>query len=210
MAATSDRQSGGVGTPLIVVVSGPSGAGKDTLLERMAELGYRDRHHFLVTATTRPARPGEADGVNHHFVSRGRFQEMIDRDELLEWATIWGNLYGMPRQQVRDALARGMHVLARVDVQGAARLRKLVPEAVFVFVLPPSMEALRERLLQRAQDSDESIARRLAGAQEEIDRAGEFEYRLVNENGRLDEAVAELVEIIDRESRRDPPRRVKV
>ncbi len=210
MAETSVGHSEDAGTPLIVVVSGPSGVGKDALLERMAELGHRDRHQFLVTATTRPARAGEEDGVNHHFVSGDRFQEMIDGGELLEWATIWGNLYGMPRQQTRDALARGMHVLARVDVQGAARLRKLVPEAVFVFVLPPSMEALRERLLQRAQDSDESIARRLAGAQEEIDQAGEFDFRLVNEDGRLDETVAKLVEIIERESHRDPPRRIVV
>lgn len=196
--------------PLVVVVSGPSGVGKDTLLERMAELNHGLRFHFVVTATTRSARPGEVEGINHHFLSRASFEDMIAGNELLEWAEVYGNLYGVPRKQVRAALVEGKHVLCRVDVQGAARLRALIPEAVFVFVLPPSMAALRERLLQRAHDSDESLARRLSAGRSEIEQADGFDYQLLNSDGELDQTVSRLMEIIDEESRRDPPRKVVI
>lgn len=197
-------------TPLVVVVSGPSGVGKDTLLERMADRFKSLRFHFVVTATTRPARPGEIEGVNHHFLTRTDFESMIERGELLEWAEVYGNLYGVPRRQVRSALEEGLHVLCRVDVQGAARLRKMIPEAVFVFVLPPSLEALGRRLRYRAHDSDESIARRLKAARSEMDRRHAFDYQLVNEDEQLDQSVDRLVDIIGREARRDPPRRIEV
>ncbi len=198
----------GDGTPLVVVISGPSGVGKDTLIERMAELGHP--HHFTVTATTRTPRPGERDGVHHYFVDEDDFHNMIVHDELLEWARVYGNYYGVPREQVRDALARGQHVIVRVDVQGAARLRSLVPEALFLFVLPPSMEALRGHLITRGVNSDEDIKNRLAAAVEEMKQAELFDYRLVNEEGRLDAAAARVKAIIERESRRTPPRRVTI
>ena len=123
-------QSNGEPNPLIVVISGPSGVGKDTLLEQMSDMGFD--YHFTVTATTREPRPGEEDGINHYFVSRDRFLEMVDNAELLEWARVFGNFYGVPREQVRQALAAGRHVLIRVDVQGARRLKEIVPEAVFI------------------------------------------------------------------------------
>jgi len=192
----------------VVVISGPSGVGKDTLIERMAELDQG--HHFTVTATTRSPRPLEREGIHHYFVDEDDFHNMIFRGELLEWARVYGNYYGVPRQQVRDALARGRHVIVRVDVQGAARLRSLIPEALFLFILPPSMEALRGHLITRGVNSDEDIEKRLAAAAEEMKQAELFDCRLVNEEGRLDAAAARVKAIIERESRRDPPRRVTV
>jgi guanylate kinase len=192
----------------VVVISGPSGVGKDTLIERMAELGHR--HHFTITATTREPRPGERDGINHHFVSRDEFINMIASDELLEWAEVFGNYYGVPRQQVRDALARGQHVLIRVDVQGARRLRELLPGALQIFVMPPSRSVLRKRLKERGVNSAEDMKRRLKAAQGEIQEAGLFDYVVVNEEGRLDDAVREVSEIFAKESRRQPSRNVTV
>ena len=131
------HQQSNAAIPLIVVVSGPSGVGKDTLLERMEELHSSLNFHFVVTATTRDPRSGERDGVNHHFLDREQFQDLIRDDALLEWAEVYDNYYGVPKAQVADALAAGKHVFVRVDVQGAARIRTLVPEALFVMVLPP-------------------------------------------------------------------------
>ena len=133
---------------------------------------------------------------------------MIRNDELLEWAEVYENYYGVPKAQVSDALAEGKHVLVRVDVQGAARIRTLVPEALFIFVLPPDKDTLRRRLIDRGENSAESIERRLEAADGEIDQAPQFDEQLVNHDGRLDEIVEELVEIIERESRRGPPRKM--
>ena len=198
------------GVPLLVVVSGPSGVGKDTLLERLAQLNGDVKMQFVVTATTRKPREGERDGVNHHFMDRTAFERMIERGELLEYANVYGNYYGVPKSQVRDALREGRHVLLRVDVQGAERLRTVAPEAVFVFVLPPSLETLEARLHARGKDSPESIKTRLAAARTEIEQSDRFDYRIVNGDGAIDDSVKELVDIIRRESRRKPARVVKV
>ena len=196
----------GAATPLLVVISGPSGVGKDTLIERMAELGHD--HHFTITATTRPPRPGEAEGVNHFFVTRDQFFNMVARGELLEWAQVYDNYYGVPKQQVRDALAKGRHVIIRVDVQGARRIREIVPEALFIFVMPPSLETLGRRLLKRGVNSQDDIEKRLAAAQQETAEAAAFDYTVVNKENRLDETVAEVAGTIDRESRRNPARKI--
>jgi guanylate kinase len=200
--------AGTEGVPLLVVVSGPSGVGKDTLLERLGELQHDMRLHFVVTATTRPPRQGERNGVNHHFVDRPTFEKMIARGELLEYANVYGNYYGVPKSQVRAALAEGKHVLLRVDVQGAERLRTVAPDAVFVFVLPPSLETLEARLRARGKDSPESIKTRLAAARAEIEQSTRFDYRIVNRDGALDESAGELISIIERESRRRPARSI--
>jgi guanylate kinase len=207
MTSGADKQIDAA-NPLIVVVSGPSGVGKDTLLERMEELHSGLNFHFVVTATTRDPRPGEADGVNHHFLNRDQFHDMVLNKELLEWAEVYGNYYGVPKMQVTDALAAGKHVLCRVDVQGAARIRALVPEALFIFVLPPDKDALHRRLIERGQDTEESIERRLKAAKGEIAHASLFDQQLINHDDRLDDIVEELVEIIETESRREPMRKM--
>ena len=203
----TDRSSGEP-NPLIVVISGPSGVGKDTLLEQMSDLGFD--YHFTVTATTRKPRPREEDGVNHHFVSRDRFLEMVDDAELLEWARVFGNFYGVPKEQVRQALASGRHVLIRVDVQGARRLRAIVPEAVFIFVAPPSTESLRVRLKARGVNSAEEMETRIRAADVEIRESSMFDHVVVNEDDKQHEAVAQVREIIRRESVRCPPRNVEI
>lgn len=202
--------AGTEGVPLLVVVSGPSGVGKDTLLERLAQLNHDMKFHFVVTATTRRPRQGERDGVNHHFLDRTEFERMIAAGELLEYANVYGNYYGVPKSQVRTALAQGKHVLLRVDVQGAERLRSVAPEAVFIFVLPPSLETLEARLVARGKDSPDSIKTRLAAARAEIAQSDRFDYTIVNGDGALDESVRSLVDIIQREARRRPRRPVKV
>lgn len=189
---------------MVVVISGPSGVGKDTILERMAECGFP--HHFAITATTRPPRPGEQEGVNHFFLSREKFEELIAQGELLEHAEVYGNLYGVPRQQVRDALANGKHVLIRVDVQGATRIRELLPDSVLIYVTPPDMETLRKHLIARGADTEEEIQRRLDRAAGELRSAQKFDYRIVNHESRLDDAVKQVTGIIEREAHSVPAR----
>jgi guanylate kinase len=189
---------------MIVVLSGPSGVGKDAILERMAELKYP--YHFVITATTRKPRPGELDGVNHYFVDRKRFQELIDSNELLEHAEVYGNMYGVPKQQVRDALADGRHVMIRVDVQGAARIRQLVKDALLIFIMPPDLKSLQSRLEDRGVDALEAITERRSKAIDEMNDAEWFDVSIVNHDDQLDEAVHEVINVIDAESERDSPR----
>lgn len=192
--------------PQLVVLSGPSGAGKDSLLQRMKELGFP--FHFVVTATTRPPRPGEVDGVDYHFVSRERFQEMIARGELLEHALVYGDYKGIPRRQVEEALRSGKDVVLRIDVQGAATIRRLAPGAVLIFLTAASEEELLQRLRTRKTEDPEALARRIATAREELKRVEEFDYVVVNREGCLDEAVAQVQAILQAEKCRVHPRQV--
>lgn len=192
------------GTPLIVVISGPSGVGKDTIIERMAELGHT--FHFTITATTRKPRPNEMDGVNHHFLTQERFIALIDSDELLEWAIVYGNYYGVPKQQVRDALDAGSHVIVRVDVQGALRIKEIVPDALLLFVNAPNNKVLRDRLVRRGVNTEEDMRLRLAAAESESEKAVIFDFQIVNHENQLDDAVAEITAIVKSEARRYPPR----
>lgn len=197
-----------VATPLVVVISGPSGVGKDVLIEGMAGRGLD--YHFTVTATTRNPRPGEHDGINHHFMSADEFRRAIADDELLEWARVYGNYYGVPKQQVRDALAQGKHVIIRVDLQGALRIKELAPEALMIFIHPPNMEVLQQRIERRGVNSASDIATRLESAEGEILQSKSFDRQVVNQEGKLEFAVNEVIEIIYEESRRIPPRIVNI
>lgn len=190
--------------PLIIVISGPSGVGKDAIVEHIADFG--DAFYFTVTATTRPPRPAEVHGVNHIFVSTQEFRAMIAKGELLEWAETYGNLYGTPKDQVRTALVNGQHVLLRVDVQGAMAVKQLVPDALLVFISAPDKGVLASRLRRRGVNDEGDIATRLEAADAESQLADRFDYDVVNKEGALSETVRQILEIIDRESNRVPPR----
>ena len=176
--------------PLLVVLSGPSGVGKDAVLERMKHLG--SPYHFAVTATTRPMREGEREGEPYHFVARSDFERMIANGELLEWAEVYGNLYGVPRAQVERALSEGRDVLVKVDVQGAKTIRGLAPDAVLVFLAPPSLDELARRLTSRGTEAEESLRRRLREAEAEMEAAELFDHVVVNRRDRLDAAVRQI------------------
>ena len=194
------------GVPLLVVISGPSGVGKDAVLERMKASNVL--YHFAVTATARPKRENEVDGLDYIFVERDEFQSMIRNDELLEWAEVYGNPYGVPKSPVRDSLARGQDVILKIDVQGADNIRRLVPGAVYVFLAPPDMSELEHRLTRRRTESTDTLKVRLATATKELEEAAKFDYVVVNRTGRLDKAVEEINTIIRRE--RGRPGRVQI
>ena len=184
--------------PLLMVLSGPSGVGKDAVLTRMKEWGHS--FHFAVTVTTRPQRRGESNGVDYHFISRERFEEMVKGEELLEWAQVYGNFYGVPRRQVEEALKHGSDVLIKVDVQGAATIKQAMPNALLIFIAPPSMEALEKRVRQRNTESAIDLERRVATAHEEMRQLEMFDYVVVND--RIDQAVAQINAIITTEKDR--------
>ena len=179
------------------------------LIDRMMESG-RLGFHFTVTATTRDQRPGEQDGVNHHFLSVDEFFNLIATDELLEWAQVYGNYYGVPKKQVRDALTNGNHVILRVDVQGAKRIREIIPEALLIFIIPPSLDVLKKHLENRGVDSEQEMTDRLAAASAEINQSSLFDFTVTNEEGQLDDTVRKVVEIVESESVRVPPRNVSI
>ena len=194
--------------PLLVVLSGPSGAGKDAVLKRMKELGYP--FHFVVTVTTRPKRPGEVDGVDYYFISEEEFAQMLARGELLEHAVVYGQHKGIPKRQVREALASGKDVILRIDVQGAATIRKLVPEAVLIFLTAPSEKELLRRLKRRKTETPEELERRIATVREEMKRLPEFDYVVINRDGALDEAVKTIAAIITAEKCRVKQRKIEI
>jgi guanylate kinase len=192
--------------PLLVVISGPSGVGKDVLIQLMKEQDWP--FHFVVTATTRPQRPDEINGVNYHFVSVSQFEAMIDRGELLEYARVYGDYKGVPKQQVRDALATGQDVVMRLDVQGAATVQQLAPGAVLIFLTASSEEELICRLKARRTESPEQLKIRIDTARQEMERLSEFDYVVINREGKLDQAVRQVLSIIKAEHCRTHPRRV--
>ena len=192
--------------PLLIVVSGPSGVGKDTVLQRMKE--RRLPFHFVVTATTRPARPNEVHGRDYFFVSKDEFAEMIDKDELLEYANVYNDYKGIPKQQVRDALASGQDVIMRIDVQGAATIRELAPGAVLIFLSTASEEEMVERLRARKTETPEGLKLRIATARKELERMDEFDYVVTNREFALDGTVDQIIAIIEAEHARVTPRTV--
>ena len=191
--------------PLLIVLSGPSGVGKDTVLSRMRERGRP--YHYTVTATTRLRRASETDGVDYIFLSTETFHQMIREGKLLEWAEVYGNLYGVPKDQVVEALRDEKDVIIKTDVQGASTIRKLASEAVFIFLAPPSMEELAHRLSLRMTESPETLERRLRTAEAEMAEASKFDHVVTNRQDRLDDTVRAIETIVAQERRKVPPRR---
>jgi len=194
--------------PLLIVFSGYSGVGKDAVLARLRELGRP--FHYVVTATTRPMRAGEVEGADYHFVSRDEFQRMVASDELLEWATVYGNQYGVPRSEVSRALSKGVDVIAKVDVQGAATIKSILPQAVFIFLMPPSMRELERRLRERRSESWGDMSLRLRKVQEERESLPIFDYAITSYQDRLDDVVAAIDAIVVAERCRVTPRNVRL
>ncbi|NTV64205.1 MAG: guanylate kinase [Oscillochloris sp.] len=194
--------------PLLVVISGPSGVGKDSVLMRMRELGFP--FHFVVTANSRPQRPGEIDGYDYHFVTGERFEQMIRDDELLEWANVYGQYKGIPKFEVRQAMQSGRDVILRINVDGAATIKQIAPEAIFIFLAPSSLDELRHRLTLRRTESPDEIEQRLALANHELAQARHFDYVVINHESRLDEAAGQIRAIIMAEKLRVYPRQVEL
>jgi len=193
-------------SPLFIVLSGPSGIGKDAILARMKESDYP--LEYITTVTTRPRRAEERDNVDYHFVSTESFQEMINGNELLEWANVYGNWYGVPKGAVKQALDKGQDTIVKVDIQGAATIKKILPQAVFIFLMPASMEELALRLKQRQTESPSDLTLRTKTAEEEIKQLPLLDYIVVNKQDEIDLAVSEIKAIITAEKCRVAPREI--
>lgn len=189
----------------VFIISGPSGVGKDSVLEKLQKIDTAAR--YVVTATSRPMRKGEIDGVHYRFLDRDDFERQIDAGEFAEHALVYDNLYGVPKRPIKEGLAQGQHVIIKVDVKGAATLRALIPSAASIFLLPESMESLWQRLHRRKSEPLDVILKRFRTACVELERIDEFDYVVFNEAGKLDQALKNIVTIIDAEQRRvaQPP-----
>ena len=180
------------------MIAGPSGVGKGAIVARL--LTALPDLELSVSATTRRPRPGEVEGRHYFFVDRPRFDEMIEAGGFLEWADIFGERYGTPREPIQRALAEGRDVLVEIDVQGARQVKTAEPEAFMVFITPPSLQELERRLRTRGSETDRQVRRRLAKARDELAAEPEFDVTVVNDD--LEEAAREVVEIVDRLRRR--------
>lgn len=194
--------------PLLIVISGPSGVGKDSVVRAMKarQLPF----HFVVTATSRSPRQEELPGKDYFFFSKEEFARMINNDEMFEYALVYNDYKGSTKKQVRDALASGQDVVMRLDVQGAATVRKLAPQAVLVFLTTKNKRELVKRLKNRKTDTAEDLSLRIATAQQELKRASEFDYVIVNSDGCLEETVQTVIAIIRAEHHRVNPRKVSL
>lgn len=192
--------------PLLVVVSGPSGVGKDATLKKMQARG--EPFHFLVTTTTRPRRPNEVEGVDYHFVTTDEFEDKLTRGDFLEHANVYGNWYGNSRSDIEAALQRGTDVIMRIDVQGAATIRKRVQGAIFIFLIS-TLDELKARLRARKTESEDALRVRLDLAAKEMEQSAEFDYCLPNHDSHLDQTADDIVAIIRAEKLRTHPRTIK-
>jgi guanylate kinase len=183
-------------SPLVIVISGPSGVGKDATIARIRKGG--GKFHYVVTATTREMRPGEKDGVDYYFLTEEEFRKRIAGDEFLEHATVYNNMYGVLKSEVRQALDKGEDVIIKVDVQGAATLKNKIPNAVFIFLEPPSIDDLAERLKKRKADSEHSVNVRIGKAEDELKAREMFNCTIVNMTGDLDITVKAVREYIEK------------
>ena len=194
----------------LVIISGPSGVGKDTIIDALRERPRDPDYHYVVTCTTRAPRPGEVLGASYHFLTMDEFARLRDAGELLEFAEVHGNWYGTPRHEVADALADGHDVILKIDVQGASAVKQRAPDALLVFLVPPSMEELFQRLRSRATETADELELRQRNAAIELARQGDYDRVVVNETDQQARTAAEIEAIIEQEKRRNADRRVKI
>lgn len=205
-----EQRSAGAPDAQVIVISGPSGVGKDTIINELRRRPVGGDFHYVVTCTTRAPRTGEMDGVHYHFRSPEEFAALEAAAELLESATVHGRSYGTPRSEVRNALARGQDALLKIDVQGARSVRSVIPEALLIFIAPPSPEALADRLRGRGTETAEQLVARARSAMVEMERAKEYDYLVMNETGYPEEAAAQVEKIVLAERAKHPERRIEV
>lgn len=182
---------------LLFVLSGPSGVGKDAAILRLKDLSLRIHH--LVTATTRPARMHEIDGVHYHFLTSHTFEHMRDNGDLLEWANVHDYMYGSPINQVRENIQSGHDVMLKIDVQGARQVKQRVPDAVFIFLAPPSIEELVHRLTERGTETQRDFQIRIRNAYVEMEALGAYDYVVVNHKNQLEDAVCQIKAVVEAE-----------
>jgi guanylate kinase len=213
--ATKDVAEGAPGA-LLVIISGPSGVGKDTIIDALKRRHRRHGgprrhdHHFVITCTTRQPRKGEVNGVSYHFVTAERFHEMKAAGDLLEWAEVHGNWYGTPKSEVAHYLAKGADVILKIDVQGAQKVKERVDDAILIFVVPPSLEALFQRLRARATESADQLEIRQRNAAIELARAEDYDYVVRNDDGQVEKTAEEIDAIISSEHAARADRRVRL
>ena len=195
---------------MLVIISGPSGVGKDTIIDAMRTRLHDPEYHYVVTCTTRAPRNGEVNGVDYLFLSRTEFLRLRAARQLLEANEVHGNWYGSPRDQVRDAVSSGRHALLKIDVQGAQKVKKQVSEAVLIFVVPPNLETLITRLRTRATESADELELRQRNAAVELARQDDYDHVVVNETGQVERTAKHIDAIIAEERRRHADRRVRV
>ena len=200
-ASAPGLDGGGNPNPMLVIISGPSGVGKDTIIAALQARGHVPGYHYVVTCTTRAPRVGETDGISYQFLTRDGFAGLRDAGELLEANEVHANWYGTPRQGVRDALARGQHAILKIDVQGAQVVKAKVPEALLIFVVPPSLDTLVEHLKARRTESAEQLEIRQRNAAIELAQRDNYDYVVVNEEGRVDVTAERIEQIITEEER---------
>ncbi|OPJ56901.1 guanylate kinase [Alkalithermobacter paradoxus] len=180
---------------LLIVVSGPSGAGKGTICKEL--LNKNKEIKISVSATTRNPREGEVDGVNYFFISKEKFENMIEQEEFLEYARVYDNFYGTPKKAVLDTLSEGRDVLLEIDIQGAMQVKEKYPKGVFIFILPPSLKELKDRIVKRGTETEEDISKRFGCAISEIEKIENYDYFIINKD--VERAVYELQSIISSE-----------
>lgn len=190
-------------TPLLFVFSGPSSVGKDALVDQLK--AHEPKRHYAITATARSPRAGEVDGVHYHFWSTERFQSMIDNGELLEWAKVYDHYYGVPKSEIRNGITNGIDVVIKVDIQGAATIKQLIPQAILIFLAPYAMSELLQRQFRRRTESGWELNLRLETAQKEMAAIGDFDYLVINKQGELVRAVSQVEAIIQAEKSRVHP-----
>jgi guanylate kinase len=200
----------GAAGAMLVIVSGPSGVGKDTVIAALAQLPADPERHFVITCTTRPRRPYEVDGVHYHFLDPDTFAERREAGGFLESNNVHGYWYGTPRNEVREALVTGHDVILKIDVQGAAVVKQKVPDALLVFLVPPSLEDLFSRLRNRATETADELDLRQRNAAIELARAEDYDYVVLNETDQVERTAERVDDIVNAEKAAHPDRRTRI